>query len=128
MMLALLASLLVTENDYRSLVALHSPAIAADGSAAAVVVARVDWDADQRANDLVVVDLRSGSQRTLVSNRRGLSDPAFSPDGTQLAFLAEDSANKDPHTRVFVTPTGGGDTRAVTPGDTEAAEFAWRPD
>lgn len=128
MLLALLASLFVTENDFQSLVSLHSPAIAADGKTAAVVASRVAWDADKRTNDLIVVDLGSGAQQTLLSNRPGLSDPAFAPDGTQLAFLAEDSASKDPHTRVFVMPLPEGTPRAVTPSDTDAAEFAWRPD
>jgi len=128
MLLALLASLLVTENDYQSLVSLHSPVIAADAKSAAVVVSRVAWDADKRTNDLVVVDLRAGTQQTLLSNRPGLSDPAFSPDGTQLAFLAEDSASKDAHTRVFVMTVSDGAARPVTPSDTDAAEFAWRPD
>jgi len=128
MVLAMLASVLITENDFQSLAALHSPAIAADGKSAAVVVARVAWDADKRTNDLVVVDLRSGAQKTLLANRSGLSDPAFSPDGSQLAFRAEDAASKETHTRVFVMPTSDGEPRAVTPGDTDVAEFAWRPD
>lgn len=128
MVLALLASLFLTEGDYQSLVTLHAPAITADGASAALVVSRVSWDADKRTNDLVVVDLRSAAQRTMLSNRRGLSDPAFSPDGTQLAFLAEDSTSKEAHTRVFVMPVPEGTPRAVSAPDTDAAEFAWRPD
>ena len=128
MVLALLASLFLTEADYQSLVTLHAPAITANATTAALVVSRVSWDADKRTNDLVVVDLRSGAQRTLLSNRPGLSDPAFSPDGTQLAFLADDSTSKDAHARVFVMPVPEGTPRAVSPGDTDAVEFAWRPD
>ncbi|MBV9333456.1 MAG: S9 family peptidase, partial [Candidatus Eremiobacteraeota bacterium] len=79
-------------------------------------------------NDLVIVDLQSGAQRTLLTNRPGLSSPAFSPDGTQLAFLADDSASKNSHTRVFVMPVSEGSARPVSPSDVDAAEFAWRPD
>lgn len=128
MVLALLASLFLTEADYQSLVTLHAPAVTAAGTSAALVVSRISWDADKRANDLVVVDLRSGAQQTLLSNRPGLSDPAFSPDGTQLAYLADDTNAKEPHTRVFVMPVTEGSARAITPGDTDVAEFAWRPD
>ncbi len=128
MMVALLASLLVTENDFATLVGLHSPTISADAKTAAIVVARVAWEADKRTNDLVVIDLGSGAPKTLLTDRPGLSDPAFSPDGTQIAFLAEDSASKSPHTRVFVMPAAEGTPRAVTPGDADAVEFAWRPD
>ncbi|HLX25437.1 MAG TPA: hypothetical protein VKR05_00475, partial [Candidatus Cybelea sp.] len=66
MVLALLASLFLTEADYQSLVTLHAPAITANATNAALVVSRVSWDADKRTNDLVVVDLRSGAQRTLL--------------------------------------------------------------
>ncbi|MBV9333135.1 MAG: PD40 domain-containing protein, partial [Candidatus Eremiobacteraeota bacterium] len=128
MLLPLLASLLVTQDDFASLVGLDSPAIAANAKTAAVVVKTVAWEADKRTNDLVIVDLQSGAQRTLLTNRPGLSSPAFSPDGTQLAFLADDSASKNSHTRVFVMPVSEGSARPVSPSDVDAAEFAWRPD
>ena len=78
------------EDDYRLLVALHGPAIAPDGKTAALVISSVIWDEDRRADELVSVDLTNGARQTLVANRTGLSDPAFSPDGTRLAFLADE--------------------------------------
>jgi dipeptidyl aminopeptidase/acylaminoacyl peptidase len=116
------------EDDYQRLVTLHSPAIAPDGKRAALIVSRILWNDDRRRSELVIVDLTNGAMRTLISNRDGLSAPAFSPDGTRLAFLAEERNRNANHTQVFVIPPDGGDARAVTHEDADVDEFSWRPD
>ena len=119
----------VREDDYRLLVTLRSPAVAPDATRAAVIVSRPAWDDDRRADDLVVVDLATRTSRTLLADREGLDDPAFSPDGKQLAFLANDGTGKDAHTQVFVVPLDGtAAARPVTHAGADVAAFAWRPD
>jgi dipeptidyl aminopeptidase/acylaminoacyl peptidase len=118
----------LSEADYQRLVDLKSPVIAPDGKRVVVLVTRILWDEDKRSTDLVGVDLASGAQQTLVPHREGLSDPAFSPDGSQLAFLASDGADKDAHTQIFVMPAAGGAARAVTHGKADVEQFAWSPD
>jgi dipeptidyl aminopeptidase/acylaminoacyl peptidase len=118
----------IAEDDFQRLVALNSPAIAPDGKQAAVVVTRVVWNDDKRTNDLVLVDLASKTQRTLASNLEELSDPAFSPEGSRIAYLAKDGTGKDAHTQVFVMPLVGGPAQAVTHATAGVEQFAWRPD
>jgi dipeptidyl aminopeptidase/acylaminoacyl peptidase len=119
---------LVAEDDYRRIVALNDAAIAPDGKAAVIVVSRVVWDEDRRQNDLVSVDLATRTRQTLMQNRKGLSDPAFSPDGAQLAFLADEGNGSDASTQVFVMPANGGDAKPVTHTKAGVNQFAWRPD
>ncbi len=116
------------EDDFRLLVTLHAPAIAPDGKTAALVISRVVWEENRRADELVAVDLANGAQQTLVSNRTGLSDPAFSPDGTRLAFLADEGSGDGAVTQVFVMPRGGGTAAAITHSKASVKQFAWRPD
>ena len=118
----------IREDDFQQLVTLGSPAIAPDGKHAALVVSRVVWDQDRRTHDLVLLDLQNGARQTLVENREGLADPAFSPDGRQVGFVADDTVDKQTHTRLFIVPSAGGPARPVTDGDTDVAEFSWRPD
>jgi dipeptidyl aminopeptidase/acylaminoacyl peptidase len=119
----------VTEDDYRSLVTLDSPAISPDGKRAVLVVSSVVWEEDRSREQLVEVDLATKARTTLVGDRSGLSGPAFSPDGTQLAFLANDGTGDDAHTQVFVLPVGGATAaQMVTHSKTDVEEFSWRPD
>ncbi|MGB6602656.1 MAG: S9 family peptidase [Candidatus Cybelea sp.] len=119
---------LIDESDYQRLVSFDSAAISPDGKHAIVKITRILWNDDKRSTDLVMVDLTTGAQQTLLSHRDGLSDAAFSPDGTQIAFLADDGTPKDSHTQLFVMPAAGGVTRQVTSGKVDVEQFAWSPD
>jgi dipeptidyl aminopeptidase/acylaminoacyl peptidase len=118
----------IGESDYQSLVGLDSPAISPDGKHAIVKITRILWNDDKRSSDLVTVDLATGAQQTLLSHRDGLSDAAFSPDGTQIAFLGDDGAPKDSNTQLFVMAAAGGTARQVTSGKADVEQFAWSPD
>jgi dipeptidyl aminopeptidase/acylaminoacyl peptidase len=118
----------IREDDFARLVSVESPAIAPDGKHAVIVATRVLWNDDKRAGDLVLVDLGTGAQQTLITNREGLSDPAFSPDGSRLAFLADEGTGKDALAQVYVMPAEGGDAKAVTRDKDGVEQFAWRPD
>ncbi|HEX3671585.1 MAG TPA: S9 family peptidase [Candidatus Cybelea sp.] len=118
----------IRAENYKQLVGLDSPAIAPDGKHAALVVRRILWNDDRRSEELALVDLATGSVSTLVADRSGLSDPAFSPDGSSLAFLADDGKDDAARTQIFVMPATGGQPRAVTRDPDGVDSFAWRPD
>ncbi|MBV8154068.1 MAG: S9 family peptidase [Candidatus Eremiobacteraeota bacterium] len=119
---------LLGENDFQHAVRLEGPAISPDGKRAVVVVSRINWNEDKYEDELWIVDLASRAQRALTYGRKGLSDPAFSPDGTRLAFIADDGDGDDAHSQVFVMPLDGGDARPVTHAKEGVEQFAWRPD
>ncbi len=115
-------------DDYQRLVTLGSPAIAPDGKHAALIVRHVLWNDDRRSEEVALVDLTSGAVQTIVSNHTGLSDPIFSPDGTRLAFVADEGSGSETRSQVFIVSATGGEARAVT-HDTDGVDaFAWRPD
>jgi dipeptidyl aminopeptidase/acylaminoacyl peptidase len=115
-------------DDLRKLVGVTSPAISPDGKRAVVVVSRIDWNDDRYDRDLDAIDLTTHARRTLTYHRRGLSDPRWSPDGTKLAFIADEGAGEAAKPQVFVMPMDGGDARPVTKASEGVEQFAWRPD
>ncbi len=115
-------------SDLRAIVGLSSPAISPDGKRAVVVVTRTAWNDDKYLRDLDLIDLATHARRTLTYERRGLADPAWSPDGSRLAFIAEAGSGEAARAQVFVMPMDGGDARPVTKAPDGVEQFAWRPD
>lgn len=128
LLLAVAAPQVISEQDYQRIVSIGSPAIAPDGKHAVAVVTRIVWDDDKRSNDLVLIDLATGEQQTLVANRADLSDPAFSPDGGRVAFLEQETGGKDPQTQLFTVTATGGNAAQITHVKSGVDQFAWRPD
>lgn len=118
----------IQEDDYQRIVSLTSPVVAPDGKSAVVVVSRISWNNDTRNRELVMIDLATHAQRVLTYDRKGLSDPAFSPDGTRIGFIANYGTGEDAQSQVFVMPLDGGDARPVTNAKAGVDQFAWRPD
>jgi len=115
-------------TDYRAVVGVSSPTISPDGREAVVVVSRVDWAEDRSNRELEAIDLKTHARRTLTYGRKGVADPRFSPDGTKLAFLADDGTGDEAKAQIFVMPLNGGDARPVTHAPAGVEQFAWRPD
>jgi len=115
----------LVETDYRRIVGLEQPALSPDARYAATIVSRVDWNEDRRIDSLLIARVESGVVREYLSARKGLSSPEFSPDGTQLALLANDA---DGSAQVYVMPVGGGTVRQLTHSASDVDAFVWRPD
>ena len=67
-------------------VRLTSPAISPDGRTVAVIVSRTDFTENHTNDSLVLVDVATGSQ--LIVTATGANSPAWSPDGSRLAWLS----------------------------------------
>jgi dipeptidyl aminopeptidase/acylaminoacyl peptidase len=115
-------------SDFQRLVGLSAPTISRDGKRAAVVVSRIKWDDDSYSTDIDLIDLASHAKRTLTHTRHDVDAPAFSPDGTKLAFLADEGSGDDAQVQIWIMPLNGGDAKPVTSAGAGVQEFSWRPD
>jgi dipeptidyl-peptidase 4 len=72
------------------------------------------------SSNLVLLDLKSMTPKTLLSGNSDIEDPKFSPDGKWISFVRDFN--------LWVVSAAGGDPRALTAGGTEAilkGELDW---
>jgi len=95
-----------------------------DGQEVAYEVQETDWDANAFVTSIWLAHARKGAKKppTLLV-KRGTA-PRWSPDGKQLAFLAE----QDGRRQIHVIDPHGGEARVVTKGDSAVTSMAWSPE
>jgi dipeptidyl aminopeptidase/acylaminoacyl peptidase len=113
-----------TVDHTERIVRLADPQISPDGRRVAVVVSRANLEDNRYEPRLMLVDVATREQSTLVRDRAGLSQPRWSPSGDRLAFLA----NVDSRPQVFILPMSGGEAWQLTKSPTAVQHYAWRPD
>jgi dipeptidyl aminopeptidase/acylaminoacyl peptidase len=95
------------------------PAWSPDGSEIAFASDRSP-DRDRRfgGHALHVVDVATGAVRRLTREDRFASRPAWSPDGSTIAYLRAETTNDvdGHHDRLWLVGRGGGDERCLTAG------------
>ncbi len=83
-----------------------------------------------RLPQLWIVDVATGSARRLTDVVGGVEQPAWSPDGTRIAYAADPAAERDIRWRsdVFVVDVATGARTRVTGGRGFFGSPAWAPD
>jgi dipeptidyl aminopeptidase/acylaminoacyl peptidase len=114
-------------GDFAKIVGVSDPQIAPDGKSIVCVVSRVNLEQDRNDRALFLVDVGTGARRVLTYDRKDVASPRWSPDGTQLAFLAAVGAAGHEKAQVFVVPMNGGDAQKITDAPEGVEQFAWRP-
>ena len=115
-------------EDFKSLVGVSDAQISPDGKAVVFIVTRPNYKTDRSQRALMQYDLASGTQRALTFERKGLAEPAWSPDDSRIAFLSAVGVGEDAREQVFVMDLRGGDPVPITHAPSGVEQFAWRPD
>lgn len=102
----------------------EQPAISPDGGRIAYVLRTQDMTADKQVGALWWVDTAGGSPARL-THGDGDSAPAWSPDGTRLAFLR---SGPDGPAQVWALPATGGEAERLTSLPLGAGSPLWSPD
>ena len=115
----------ISLQDMNKVVQLLDPQISPDGKQIAVIVSRINLELNRHENQLVVIDIETGEQRVLVSNRFRVIHPRWAPDGKSLAFLAAGPGFK---AQIFNLSMAGGEAVQLSHSSSHIAAFSWRPD
>lgn len=124
----------VTVDDVLALRAVAAPQIAPDGRAVLFTVR--EWvDAGGGRKDARTAVWRapadgSAPARRLTFGERGESQPAWSPDGRYMSFVASrgKAGDRDARAQVWVMRTDGGEAWALTDAAENVQAYAWSPD
>ncbi len=119
-------------NDIGRIVTVGSPAVSPDGRRVAYTVTRVDLD-ENRYRSAIWLAAADGSTppRQLTAGDKGDGQPAWSPDGTRLAFTRKREAEGDSPSEqtLLVLPVDGPGEGVVLAHREEAIEHpVWSPD
>jgi dipeptidyl aminopeptidase/acylaminoacyl peptidase len=115
-------------DDVKALSGISEATISPDGSTIAFILSKPDYKADRSTRTLMLYDLRDSSTRPLTSARRGVTSPAWSPDGRRLAFLSVTGEGDKAAEQIFLLDMRGGDAMQLTHAALGVEQFTWRPD
>ncbi len=97
-----------------------------DGTQVVYAVQRVHEKTEKKHHDLFVVATDSSKPRRFTYGDWSDSQPRWSPDGSQIAFLSNRQDEKQ--AQIYVLSMSGGEARPVTTLDGMLFDYRWSPD
>jgi dipeptidyl aminopeptidase/acylaminoacyl peptidase len=116
----------MTAESMWQLARVGNPALSPDGRHAVYALTRYDTENDKGEADLFLVPTDGGKPQRLTSMKGNESEPAWSPDGRWIAFVAK--RGDDKQAQLYVIGSGSGEAIRVSNVPTGVATPKWFPD
>ena len=113
-----------TVDQILSLERVASPEISPDGRRVAYTVRATNWDENAYETQIWLADAATGAVRQLTHAKKSSRSPAWSPDGSQLAFIS-DRSDKN---QIYLISASGGEADTLTSVEDGVNRFQWSPD
>ncbi|HEY2955412.1 MAG TPA: S9 family peptidase [Candidatus Eisenbacteria bacterium] len=114
-----------TAEDLWAIPRVGAPAVAPDGRLLAVPVTTYDLEKNEGRGRIWLVPAAGGEPRALTAPEHSSLQPAFSPDGRELAFVRKADKGK---LQLFLMPVDGGEPRKLTDLPLGVFDPSWLPD
>jgi dipeptidyl aminopeptidase/acylaminoacyl peptidase len=101
-----------------------SAAISPDGRLVAYTVRETDWEENAFDTEIWLADTQTGATRQLTRGKRNSTSPAWSPDGTRLAFASDRGEKR----QIYLIDPRGGEAQVLTSVEEGVGSFQWSPD
>ncbi len=116
----------ISTDDLYRLRTVVASQISPDGRHVVYAVQRVDRSSEKKYCSLWVTPTEHAGARQFTYGNQNDTMPAWSPDGTQIAFLSNRGAKDQP--QIHLIPFGGGEARPLTDLKGQFGSFEWSPD
>lgn len=113
----------VTIEDLLDLVSVTDPKVSPDGKRAVFIQTRMDEKENTYNSQLQHISLETKEVTPWTHGKGRVSQPAWSTDGKQLAFLSDRSEKN----QLYVMPANGGEAKCVTDFEKGVGSFRWSP-
>jgi dipeptidyl aminopeptidase/acylaminoacyl peptidase len=113
-----------TVDQILSLKRAGSPEISPDGRWVAYTIRETNWDDNAYETEIWLADATSGATRQLTNAKKSSQSPAWSPDGSKLAFISDRTDKR----QIYLINPQGGEAEALTSLEDGVSSFAWSPD
>jgi dipeptidyl aminopeptidase/acylaminoacyl peptidase len=115
----------ITHEDMIHMKRVGDPVLSPDGQWVLFGLGKEDYDQDKSETDLWIMRSDGSDRRQLTTAKGTESSPAWSPDGTKVAF----SARRDAESQIYILDMKyGGESRQLTKLPTGASGPKWSPD
>jgi dipeptidyl aminopeptidase/acylaminoacyl peptidase len=116
---------ITAEDLYRFQLITHCQ-ISPDGQHVVYTLQRVDKGTEKKHTNLWIVPTKGGRPRQFTYGEQVDSQPRWSLDGGEIAFLSNRGDEKQP--QIYIIPLHGGEARPLTDLKGDIGTFEWSPD
>ncbi len=104
---------------------LGDPQLSPDGRQLLYTLSTADWKANRRISHIWRVNSDGSGTVQLTNGQRGENNPRWSPDGSQIAFIATRSDTGQG--QIYLISNAGGEGRQLTTHATGVTNIRWSP-
>ena len=122
--------------DFLNIPGISSVSISPNGNKIVYILSESDWKENKQISNLWLTDLNSGISQKITFEKKGLSNPEWSPDSKWISFTSskegfidnEDDEFDSGNSQIYLLPTKIGSPKKLSNHRTGVSNIKWSND